>query len=106
MLAIAINRPKRYVPMTPPRWTTYANILDQRLGVWKGAWKPVQKLGTEPAPPRTPWLVWGLDEIRQLRDIGVQIFPTRLRPSSPRLQLGTFELDMQRVHEAVHETPE
>jgi hypothetical protein len=36
----------------------------------------------------------------------MQVFPARFGAASSRLQLRTFELDVQRVHEAVHQAAE
>lgn len=42
-------------------------------------------------------------EVHQLLDVRVKIFPARDGTSAASLNLGTFQLDLQRVHEAVHQ---
>jgi len=46
------------------------------------------------------------NQLQQRLEVGMQVFPARFGASSSRLELRAFKLDVQRVHEAVHQAAE
>ena len=46
-----------------------------------------------------------LNQIHQLFDVRMQVFPTRTGSTASRLKVRSFKLDLQRVHKSIHQSP-